>query len=63
MDRCPKDEPTAKDLACKKALPISEKNRKNLLGGGGGVHLPTPLVIGGLKWYKIFWKTMYRLWI
>ena len=34
MDRCPKDEPTGKNLVCQKALPISEKNWKNLLGGG-----------------------------
>ena len=32
MDRCPKDEPTAKNLVCKKPLPIQEKNWKNLLG-------------------------------
>ena len=42
MGRCPKDEPTGKSLVCKKALPISEKNWKNLLGGG--IHPPlTPL--------------------
>ena len=35
MGRCPKDEPTGKNLVCKKkAFPISEKNWKNLLGGG-----------------------------
>ena len=34
MDKCPKDEATAKNLVCKKALPIPEKNWKNLLGGG-----------------------------
>ena len=32
MDRCAKDEPTAKNLVCKKALPIPEKNGKNRLG-------------------------------
>ena len=32
MDRCSKGEPTAKNLVCKKALPIPEKNWKNLLG-------------------------------
>ena len=31
MDRCPKDEPTAKNLVCKKAIHIPEKNWKNLL--------------------------------
>ena len=36
MGRCPKDEPTGKNLVCNNALPISEKNWKNLLGGGGG---------------------------
>ena len=35
MDRCPKDAPTGKNLVYKKALPISQKNWKNLLGGGG----------------------------
>ena len=35
MGRCHKDEPTGKNLVCKNALPISEKNSKNLLGGGG----------------------------
>ena len=34
MERCPKDEPTAKNLVCKEALPIPEKNGKNLLGLG-----------------------------
>ena len=43
MDRCPKDEPTGKNLVCKKALPISEKNWKNLLGGG--IH-PSPPPLG-----------------
>ena len=33
MDRCTKDEPTAKNLVCKKAFPIPEKNWKNLFGG------------------------------
>ena len=48
MDRFPKDEATAKNLVCKKkALPIPEKNWKNLLGGGGGGD-PPPLAIGGL---------------
>ena len=43
MDRCPKDEPTDKNLVWKKALPISEKNWKNLLGGGGEVASTPPL--------------------
>ena len=47
MDRCPKDEHTGKNLVCKKALPISEKNWKNLLGGGG-VASTFLLAIGGL---------------
>ena len=38
MDRCPKDESAAKNLVCKKALPIPEKNWKNLLGW----HPPSP---------------------
>ena len=45
MDRCPKDEATAKNLVCKKALPIPEKNWKNLLGEGVA---STPLAIRGL---------------
>ena len=45
MDRCPKDEPTGKKLVCKKALLISEKNWKNLLGVAS---TPFPLAIGGL---------------
>ena len=45
MDRCPKDEPTGKNLICKKALLISEKNWKNLLGGGDGCH--GVMAIGG----------------
>ena len=48
MGRCPKDESTGKSLVWKKALPISEKNWKNLLGG-----MPPPpppsLAIGGLS--------------
>ena len=47
MGRCPKDEPTGKNLVCRKALPISEKNWKNLLGSG--IQPPPPLAIGGLK--------------
>ena len=26
LDKCPKDEPTAKNLVCRKALPIPAKN-------------------------------------
>ena len=49
MGRCPKDELTGKNLVCKKALSISEKNWKSLLGGGG-IHSPLPpLAIGGLS--------------
>ena len=40
MDRCLKDEPTAKNLV--------SKNWKNLLGGS----IPPPLAIGGLKSLK-----------
>ena len=42
MDRCPKDEPTGKNLVCKKSSSISEKNWKNLLGGD--IHPPPPPV-------------------
>ena len=35
MDRCPKDEPTGKNLVHKKALPIPEKNLKTPVGGEG----------------------------
>ena len=45
MDRCPKDEPAAKNLVCKKAIPTPEENWKNLMGRGD-VH--TPWAIGGL---------------
>ena len=51
MDRCPKDEPTGKNLICKKALPISEKNWKNLLGDG--IHPPPPPF--GHRRVKIRW--------
>ena len=34
-DGCPNDESTAKNLVCRKALPIPEKIWKSLLGGGG----------------------------
>ena len=40
MGRYPKDEPTAKNLVCKKVLLIPEKNWENL---------EKPLAIGGLK--------------
>ena len=43
MDRCPKDEPTGKNLVCRKALLISEKNWKNFFCGGGGGVASTPL--------------------
>ena len=39
MDRCSKDDPTAKNLVCKKALSIPEKNWKNLL-------CPPPAILG-----------------
>ena len=42
MDRCRKDEATTNNLDCKKALPIPEKNWKNLLG----------VAIGGLRQLK-----------
>ena len=45
MDRCPKDEPTAKNLVCKKLLPILEKK---LLEGEGGL-ASTPLAIEALR--------------
>ena len=46
MERCPKDEAQLKILLEIKALPIPEKNWKNLLGGGIHTH---PLAIGGLS--------------
>ena len=49
MGRCPKDEPTGKNLVCKKALTISEKNWKNLLGVASNPPPPPPLAIGGLS--------------
>ena len=57
MGRCAKDEPTGKNLVCKKALPISEKNRKNLLGGGD-----PPLAIGGLNISeRLFYTFQFKL--
>ena len=56
MDRCPKDEPTGKNLVCKKALPISEKNWKNLLGGGGKWHPLPPWPLEGSVWTLILFK-------
>ena len=43
MDRCPKDEPTDKNLVCEKAPPIPEKNWKNLLGWYSTPPPPPPL--------------------
>ena len=51
MERCPKDEPTAKNLVFKKALPISSKNEKHLLGVAS-IPPPPPLAIGGLINHK-----------
>ena len=48
MDRCPKDEATAKNLVCKEALLDPEKNWKTCWGGGGGVDA-TPV---GHRWIK-----------
>ena len=45
MDRCPKDEPTAKTLVCKRARSIPEKIGKNLLGWHPPP--PPPRTIGG----------------
>ena len=47
------DEPTGKNLVCKKVLPISEKKWKTCWGGGGGVASTTPLAIGGLRGKKL----------
>ena len=60
ISRCPKDEPTGKNLVCKKALHIYQKNWKNLLGGGG---IPPPLAIGGLKieLFLLQWIWLYFL--
>ena len=52
MDRCPKDEPTAKNLVCKKAFSIPKKNWENLLGDGSGIH--PVLAIGGLREVSFF---------
>ena len=44
MDRCPKDEPTAENLVCKKALPIPEKIGNTCWeGGGGGLNIISTL--------------------
>ena len=40
------DEPTAKNLVCKKVLPIPEKNWKNLFGGGIPSPSPPPSPLG-----------------
>ena len=49
MDRCPKDEPTAKNLGCKSSYShFREKLEKPVEGGGGGVASTLPLAIGGL---------------
>ena len=42
MDRCPKDEVSAKHLVCKKALPIPEENLKNLFKVGTHPLSPWP---------------------
>ena len=55
MDRCPKDGPTAKNLACKESSSHSrEKLEKPVGGGGGGEVASIPLAIGGLKPTKHF---------
>ena len=46
MDRCPKDEPTGKNLVSNKALPISEKKlEKPVRGGGGGGEVASTLLL------------------
>ena len=50
MERCPKDESTAKTFVEIKALPIPEKNWKNLFCGWHPQNrFFPPLAIGGLK--------------
>ena len=48
MERCPKNEPTAKNLVCKRLFAFLRKTGKTCSGGGGGWH-PPALAIGGLK--------------
>ena len=42
MDGCPKDEPTAKNLVCKKSSSLSREKLEKPVGRGGGGH-PHPL--------------------
>ena len=55
MERCTEDETTAKKFDWNKTLPIPEKNWKNLLRGGGGIH--PCLAIGGLRHHYLTEKT------
>ena len=61
MDRCPKDEPTAKNLVCKKALPIREKFEKPVGGRVDATPPPPPPAIGGLNFFKNFDYRYYLL--
>ena len=51
MDKCPKDEPTAKNLTCKKLFPLPRKIGKTCWGGGGGkkdIEKKFRLIVNGL---------------
>ena len=58
MDRCPKDDPTAKNLVCKESSSHSrEKLEKYLLGrggGGGGINPPGSRRVNALSKQVIF---------
>ena len=49
MERCPKNEATAKNFVWNKSSSHSQEKWKNLLGGGGEVDV-TPIPIGGFTY-------------
>ena len=49
MDRCPKDEPTAENLVCKKCSSHFREKLEKAVGGGGGIHPFGPLAIRVIK--------------
>ena len=49
MDRCPKDEPTAKNLVCMETSSHSREKLEKPVGGASTLHPPSPLAIRGLK--------------
>ena len=61
MERCPKDEPTAKNLVCRESLFHSrERLEKHVSGGGGGGGVGVTLTIGGLTYnYTYHVKLLY----